>query len=856
MNMGMEIEPAPPTITKPDFRSAKNLVELIGMLEQSVKGRSQSKSSVPKVGASTVVETARGMEAKVRYVLIEMGDLVASHDLLGKQNPEFPANYQDSTRSRIKARLQNRDRSSKSSQAQIHKIAGALRPRLLGANPLASDGAPITSSKLKPGKFVVVSGNGRTLALLSAAAHNPNSYQDYRDWLTQEAQSFGFTPQEVEVFKAPALVRDLQVDLTAEELTRFVKEANKPSILAPSAEEVAVEDASELTGEMLQKAQVGPDGRINGSKNSEFIRLFIDKVLGGDPAETGRLFNDKGLTDEGADRITRAVFMRAFGDSRLLDKLVSRGDDQSKKLTRGLMLAAPELARLGDRIAANGRYDLDIASDLVAAVQKLEEIRATYKGEDPVGEYFRQTTFDEMGIPESDQVIVPEQVKKIIQTLYQAGIGRRGSADKVRDFLLRYAKLANDELAMEEQAEDDSLVSFSAFGVAEKRDKDALIEDSRVVVFAESAWDESYRPEFYLVPFLESPAAARIVLGLVEGEARFYESANKPDFSGAKTLEELIQMLRKFVTADPHQQFRLDPVPLPETFLALVGLTGKTVYTDLGELLRKRLRKNDNSFASEQEVLDHILAVAANPKQMLKGAQENRLLVIGEPHLNQRGKERYRNFVMEIDTQKGVIISAHILKPNDLRRKLEGSKQEGGRLYHPGPDPHSEELIRGALIQPYGQDSPASFGILSDSDQGVKTPHHGGEQPRKSELSGHHSRSPFTFGEVIRGAVRPLDRHQTRTPKDGDGTSSSAPIVGEPSKEVKALYRAENKEDGVYAVVTLGAKGYHATLFDSDEEKPIGTTAYSIEKLGEKAALAKAKDRADEMVGGRKTRFR
>ena len=771
MNMGMEIEPAPPTITKPDFRSAKNLVELIGMLEQSVKGRSQSKRSAPKVGGSTVVETARGMEAKVRYVLVEMGDLVVSHDLLGKQNPEFPANYQDSTRSRIKARLQNRDRSSKSSQAQIHKIAGALRPRLLGANPLASDGAPITSSKLKPGKFVVVSGNGRTLALLSAAAHNPNNYQDYRDWLTQEAQSFGFTPQEVEVFKAPALVRDFQVDLTAEELTRFVKEANKPSILAPSAEEVAVEDASELTGEMLQKAQVGPDGRINGSKNSEFIRLFIDKVLGGDPAETGRLFNDKGLTDEGADRITRAVFMRAFGDSRLLDKLVSRGDDQSKKLTRGLMLAAPELARLGDRIAANGRYDLDLAADLVAAVQKLEEIRATYKGEDPVGEYFRKTTFDEMGIPEQDQVVVPEQVKKIIKTLYQAGIGRKGSADKVRDFLLRYAKLANDELALEEQAEDDSLVGLSAFGVAEKRDKEALIEDSRVVVFSESALGMEYRPEFYPVPFLESPAAARIVLGLVEREVRFYESANKPDFSGAKTLDGLIEKLQAHLGEESQ-------IELPPDFASRIGLKEAKATANL-----KRLQaKHPELFASEAEVVVHIQTVAASPRHFLQGNLPNRILVVGEPHQNLKGQDRFKNFVIEIDRETGRIVTAHLMQQRDLASKAK--QAEVGR--------------------------PSVLTIAPE--------------------------------EASRVAPRPSE----------PGSPAPSLNVSSSPSEVKVLYRAENKEDGVYAVVTLGAYGYHATLFDADAEKSVGSTAYSIERLGEEAALAKAKDRVDEMVGRKK----
>lgn len=473
-------------------------------LIEAVKGYTLSNSLVLK-GNKTIIETARGMEVEVQYLVVPQTLLVASHSAKGKRNPEFPDNFQNTSRDRMKAKLQNRDRSSHVSQYQADMMAKNLRPRLLGSNPFASDGAPVTNSKLKPGKYVVLSGNGRTISLGLACALKNDSNDKYFEWLSKEARNFGIKPEEIAQIRCPRVIRNVTQQMTDQDLTKFVKQANKPSIQAPSAQEVAVEDASEISTDMLKLISPTKDGRIEGNANIGFIQAFFQNVLENDPAEIGRMQTRDGkLTDEGVDRITRAVFMRAYGDPSLIDKLVRRGDDESKKLTKGLLMAASEMAKLGDDLAEINRLDLDISSDVVKAVLELETIRSE-KGR-TVEDVLAYVTFDDEDI-RNDPVIV-----ELLKGLEKTGIGHRGKPDNVRDFILEYVKQAN--AAVQESTMGSSFASV--FGEAEYK-KDKMLEAARKAVVQESMEDIEVEDISALMRIVSRNQDARKILSRLVG---------------------------------------------------------------------------------------------------------------------------------------------------------------------------------------------------------------------------------------------------------------------------------------------------------------------------------------------------
>ncbi|MBU2648754.1 hypothetical protein KKI24_28865 [bacterium] len=480
-----------------EIDSARSLTELITIVVRSFL--KQSDSSVLK-GNTTIIETARGMEVEVQYLVVPQKLLVASHNAQGIRNKEFPDNFQNTSRDRMKAKLQNRDRSSHVSQYQADQMSKNIRPRLLGANPFASDGAPVTNAKLKPGKYVVLSGNGRTISLGLACSTQNESNDKYFEWLEKEARNFGIDPEDIAGMKCPRLIRNVIKEMSSEDLTKFVKQANKPSIQAPSAQEVAVEDASEISTDMLKLISPTKDGRIEGTGNIGFISTFFQNVLENDPAEIGRMQNRDGqLTDEGVDRITRAVFMRAYGDPTLIDKLVRRGDDESKKLTKGLLMAAPEMAKLGDDLARIDRLDLDISSDIIKAVLELEAIRSQ-KGR-TVEDALAYVTFDDQDV-RNDPAIV-----ELLKALEKTGIGHRGKADNVKDFILEYIKQANN--AVQESQMGGGFASV--FGEAEYK-KDKMLEAARKAVVQESIDDTSTEDIEALIRIITRNKDARKIL--------------------------------------------------------------------------------------------------------------------------------------------------------------------------------------------------------------------------------------------------------------------------------------------------------------------------------------------------------
>ncbi|WP_202969961.1 hypothetical protein, partial [Endozoicomonas atrinae] len=221
---------------------------------------------------------------------------------------------------------------------QIRGIASKLNPKKLGANPLASSGAPIIGSDR-----VVESGNGRVSAIRKAYRLYGERAEAYRKYLKENAEAFGLKPEDVDGFKEPVLVRQRQGELDTDQRVSFTKEANKPETATMSPAEKAKLDASRITREDLSHFDTDGTGDLLHRSNDTFLARFADRL--GD--EAGELKTKEGnWNKQMRDRVESALFMKAYGDDRLNSLFAEDDKPDLKNLIKSLAMAAPHFARV------------------------------------------------------------------------------------------------------------------------------------------------------------------------------------------------------------------------------------------------------------------------------------------------------------------------------------------------------------------------------------------------------------------------------------------------------------------------------------------------------------------------------
>ncbi|MGH8424229.1 MAG: hypothetical protein ACRER3_18045, partial [Pseudomonas fluorescens] len=214
----------------------------------------KAKMLVPE-GVINTVKTAKGTKVETGFTVIEADQLIASHDINGKVNPDYPQLFQP------------RDRSRDSSIQWVQKTAGSIDPDSLGRTQRADSGAPIVG----PDR-VVESGNGRTMALQEA--YRSGNAEEYREWLIAEAGYFGLDAEHIKTMKAPILVRvrtSMDIDRRM-----FAIEANQDDKLSLTGTEKAKADADRLDSALLNK--LGDDGNLLAASNRDFVNGFLQSL--------------------------------------------------------------------------------------------------------------------------------------------------------------------------------------------------------------------------------------------------------------------------------------------------------------------------------------------------------------------------------------------------------------------------------------------------------------------------------------------------------------------------------------------------------------------------------------------------
>ena len=307
------------------------------------------KAETPHVkGKKGTAFTPKNQKIDFEYAVADMKDIIKSHDTALHTNPAYPKE------------IQPRQRDRKAMIAQVETMARQITPERLGEAPGVGSGAPIVGPD-----FVVESGNGRAIAL--EKAYTSGNAKDYKQWILDNAESFGIDKNEAEEIKNPVLVR---VRKTEVDRVAFAKEANQDEVARMSPYEQAVSDAERITNEHLEIFRPSEDGSIVAAANRPFVDNFLAML--GTNESAGLLTAEGKLTKQGADRIQAAIFAKAYQDEALLTLQSEEVSPDIKNIINALTVASSEFAIAR---GLRGYESLNVIEHLVSAAKIIRTSR-------------------------------------------------------------------------------------------------------------------------------------------------------------------------------------------------------------------------------------------------------------------------------------------------------------------------------------------------------------------------------------------------------------------------------------------------------------------------------------------------
>lgn len=343
------------------------------------KGESAGKKIVAKSGKTATVITDSGRELKVTYKLVPTGRVVTSHTAGSLAiNKSYPQE------------LQPRDRQRAAMQLQISKMANNLRPADLVQGRNLNQGAPIVRTD-----GVVLNGNGRAIAIQTAQNSKNESAANYKKYLVEHAEEFGFKAEDVKGMTAPMLVR--MVDDLDEASTQDIINSTTGGSRLGASEQAKV-DAGKISLSVLERYVPNDNGDLQTAANREFLRGILNNILS-DNDMNAYLDEQGGINADGLQRIKRALFQAAYGNDELIAKMAEDTDDEIKNITNALTTAAPIVARVNAKMAQGKLNEYDLAKTIADTVSRYNSLR---KNNEPIEHYLSQQSMF------SDYEIAPE----------------------------------------------------------------------------------------------------------------------------------------------------------------------------------------------------------------------------------------------------------------------------------------------------------------------------------------------------------------------------------------------------------------------------------------------------------------
>ena len=330
------------TMTYKDLEKSINRAIADGNRGSGVSDKGAASKRVIE-GKTNNAKTPKGTKIASKFALVDAKYVIASHNATGSKNPKYPHE------------LQPRDRGRETSIAWVQKTAKELDPESLGRTSRVDTGAPIVGDDL-----VVESGNGRTMAI--KLAYKEGNAEEYREWLMENGDMFGFTANQVAKFKEPILVRIRTSEISREE---FAIEANQDDKLSFTASELAKSDAKRITDNMLELFTPNDNGDLLSASNQPFIKSFLGSL---GATEAAQYTDSNGQPTQAlAARMKAAVFSKAYDDDRLLEMMADQTNPELQNMINALSMAAGKFV---EAQANNRSQTLDISDGIVSAVEQ------------------------------------------------------------------------------------------------------------------------------------------------------------------------------------------------------------------------------------------------------------------------------------------------------------------------------------------------------------------------------------------------------------------------------------------------------------------------------------------------------
>ena len=220
----------------------------------------------PKIeGREKIITLPNNERIAGKYMLVESGTVTPSHNPLNfSQNEGFPTTPDGKT-------VNDRDYGSdKAAQAQVIDIANQYNGKALD-NPVivSPDG-------------IVVSGNNRTMSGELAAGNGTDA--SYVEQLMQDADMYGFTPEQVSSFKNPRVI--FQMNETPEYTTETFAKFNASDQKTQNKVERAIKISKTIKPEQVRKIarvldrfDTMSDAYASTSATNELIDLMVDSGI-------------------------------------------------------------------------------------------------------------------------------------------------------------------------------------------------------------------------------------------------------------------------------------------------------------------------------------------------------------------------------------------------------------------------------------------------------------------------------------------------------------------------------------------------------------------------------------------------
>ena len=386
------------SVDKPETqKKPRALIESEDKKEPAAALKTNAEIKTNKRSGKAIAHSPSGRSLNVRY------DAISADDLITSDMPEFPKE------------LQPRDRTTLFSADQISKIAHSpIINKLITDYPDADTGSPIVVPY--KGKYVVLSGNGRTMGMRQG--YEFGTMEEYKERLNNEGREYGI--QNVTENK-PIFVRVLEGEHSQEELKELAIDLNRESKLAMSAGETANVDADAVR---KYAHLVTNFSDITSTKNWEFLQSFFSAttVKSDLPKFISR---DRGLTSDGVAKLERALFAGAYGDGRIATMFAEDPDPNVANIINGMLNAAPAVAYIDALIEQNNAYDLSISRTVAETVDELSRLRLEGKS---IKHYFLQPTLPG----------VQQWLSKTGEDLLRIFDKFKLSGKKITDFLVGY----------------------------------------------------------------------------------------------------------------------------------------------------------------------------------------------------------------------------------------------------------------------------------------------------------------------------------------------------------------------------------------------------------------------------------